>query len=91
MNQRIRAMAEQAGLTYVLQPCNPHIESDLAKFARLIVADCAAELEFQRESYANPGTYESHDYYERMEAKESAMAEAIDIIEYRYRDLNEAE
>ena len=41
-------------------------------------------LTSMKESYDNPGTYESREYYERMDAKASAIEDAIDSIKYQF-------
>ena len=41
MNERIRELAKEAGLSYVIVPTNPYIKEDLTKFAELIVKECA--------------------------------------------------
>ena len=49
MNERIRELAEQAGLRFTQLMSNPMVpvvdgkETDLAKFAELIVKECASE------------------------------------------------
>ena len=51
MNQRIRSLAEQAGLRFTQLMSNPMVpvvdgrETDLAKFAELIVQECARIVE----------------------------------------------
>lgn len=43
----LREIAEKAGLSYVLVPGNPFIESDLLKFAKLVAEDCAKQVNIE--------------------------------------------
>ena len=47
MKERIKELALQAGLIYIMTPDKPFIEEDLEKFAELIVRECVEEIEFQ--------------------------------------------
>ena len=53
MNERIKQLAEQAGLRFTQLMSNPMVpvvdgrETDLEKFAELIVRECAAEADKQ--------------------------------------------
>ena len=52
MNQRIRELAEQAGLRFTLLMSNPMVpivdgkETDLEKFAEFIVRECASVVKY---------------------------------------------
>jgi uncharacterized protein YqgV (UPF0045/DUF77 family) len=64
MNERIREIAKQAGLVYVLQPCNPRIEEDFQKFAELIVKDYTEKM--VQANMQNPEYARAMDaYYEQ--------------------------
>jgi hypothetical protein len=67
-----------------LEAVRAFFDGGLEKFAELIVKDCLAKLLSLKEGYDDPGTYESTEYYQRMEAKSLAMEEAIDEIKYRF-------
>jgi hypothetical protein len=88
MNERIRELAHQADLVIKKNNGNDFrfgaMDPKLEKFAELIVQDCLAKLLSLKEGYDDPGTYESTEYYQRMEAKSLAMEEAIDEIKYRF-------
>jgi len=43
-----------------------------------------ADLEKLRAEYANPDMYESVEYYDSMRAKESALEDALDTIQYNF-------
>lgn len=53
-------------------------------FAELILKECISLMDRQKAYYADPGTYESSEYYDRCEAKESAFDEAADSIKYNF-------
>ena len=40
MNDRIKELAIQAGLVYIMTPDKPYINEDLEKFAMLIIEKC---------------------------------------------------
>ena len=96
MNKRIQELAEQAGAyvnevyTPPVRSKTPgkiwedgHIgwhEQFHKKFAELIVQSILNSLETEREYYANPGTYQSLEYYDKMSAKEDALSDAISLI-----------
>ncbi len=80
MNERIKKLAEQAtteehdGFRYF----------DKAKFAELIVRECASLMESEKDYYSKPGPYESREYYERMAAKEDAFDDAAHMIKSHF-------
>ena len=55
-----------------------------AKFAELIVQECATLMAEQKKYYADPGKYETMEYYARMEAKEDAFSDAEEIIKKHF-------
>lgn len=79
MNERIDRFAKEC-----FGSLDAYSLFDYEKFARLIVEDCLAALEGQRECYANPGNYGTNSYYDRMDAKECAIHDAMDLIRYRF-------
>jgi hypothetical protein len=90
MNERIRELAEQAGMTddkfgmFFAKDKHDEDGVDLEKFSELIVKSVMADLEKLRAEYANPDMYESVEYYDRQAAKESALEEALDTIRYNF-------
>ena len=69
MNERIKALAEQAGLRFTQLMSNPMVpvvdgkETDLEKFAELIVQECANMAEsFHRHQYDFTGNLELHEF-----------------------------
>ena len=69
MNKRIKALAEQAGLEWKVQP--PHytntnnpidfpksVNSDLEKFAELIVRECATAFEAEVDTWKEMDPYQ---------------------------------
>jgi hypothetical protein len=79
MNERIQELIKQSMVEYQFD-----IRFSPEKFAELIVKSVMADLEKQRAEYANPGMYESVEYYDSMRAKESALEEALDTIRYNF-------
>jgi hypothetical protein len=79
MNERIRELIKQSMVEYQFD-----IRFSPEKFAELIVKSVMADLEKLRAEYANPGMYESVEYYDSMRAKESALEEALDTIQYNF-------
>lgn len=76
MNNRIKELIEQ---------CTIDIESfDAERFAELILKECIGLMDRQNMYYADTGTYESREYYERCQAKEEAFDEASDSIKYHF-------
>ena len=76
MNNRIKELIEQ---------CTIDIESfDAERFAELILKECIGLMDRQNKYYADTGTYESREYYERCRAKEEAFDEASDSIKYHF-------
>lgn len=55
-------------------------EEDIAIFSTLVVLECVRILQNECDYYANPGTYQSSDYYIKMDAKCYAYEEAIGCI-----------
>ncbi len=45
MNSRIKELAKQARLSYVMTSDRPYIEKDLEDFAKLIVEECAKYIQ----------------------------------------------
>lgn len=87
MNERIEELVKQATKTerhYAGISGYDVSEFDKEKFAELILKDCIALLEEHRARYADPGTYESEQYYIRMDAKEDAMEDVISDLRYRF-------
>jgi hypothetical protein len=89
VNERIKELARQAGmrecsLGYGMPENVLWGEQQIQEFAELIVKDVLEYLEFERSMYANPGTYQSREYYERMDAKENALSDAIGDIKSKY-------
>jgi hypothetical protein len=71
MNERIRQLAEQAGLRFTQLMSNPMVpivdgkETDLEKFAELIVRDCMDVVD----GYTKQRTFDTHyDAVEQIEA-----------------------
>ena len=69
MNERIKELAEQAGIEFVYDPTETPMrafvecwEDDLEKFAELIVQKCAGLLEKEAESNYDEGT----DVYDKL-------------------------
>jgi hypothetical protein len=62
----------------------PYMELNEEKFAELIVQECINLMEQQKEYYSKPGTYETREYYERMDAKEDAFDDAASMIRYHF-------
>jgi hypothetical protein len=81
MNERIRALAEQATKQY--SPTY-YTQEWIQGFSELIVKSVMADLEKLRAEYANPDMYESVEYYDRQAAKESALEDALDTIRYNF-------
>ena len=79
MNERIRELMKQSMVEHQFD-----IRFSPEKFAELIVESVMADLEKLRAEYANPGMYESVEYYDSMRAKESAMEDALDTIRYNF-------
>jgi len=58
MNERIKLLAEQAGLRFTQLMSNPMVpvvdgkETDLEKFAELIVRECAVLCRWEHEAHA---------------------------------------
>ena len=89
MNERIRELAEQAGgefYTGFLGSPNSikFMESDLEKFAQLIVRECMALMNQEQEYYSKPFPYEPSEYYERCRAKVDAFEDAASIIKNHF-------
>jgi hypothetical protein len=63
MNERIRELAEQAGLRFTQLMSNPMVpvvdgkETDLAKFAELIVRECADIATINQHQWHSAGSY----------------------------------
>ena len=59
MNERIRELAEQAGLRFTQLMSNPMVpvvdgkETDLEKFAELIVKECAKQVDYYWDQFEN--------------------------------------
>lgn len=86
MNERIKELAEQS---YVEVPHERDWDAtskifDKEKFAELIVKECLALLNGEKEYYSNPGKYESLEYYERMKAKAEALEDAGSLIKSHF-------
>lgn len=85
MNERIQALAEQAGYNPVWSTkADKEEHFDLEKFAELIVRECASLMESEKDYYSKPGSYESREYYERMAAKEDAFDDAAHMIKSHF-------
>jgi hypothetical protein len=83
MNERILELARQAA---AVEGWGPEVwqTTFTEKFAELIIKSVMADLEKLRAEYDNPGMYESVEYYDSMRAKESALEEALDTIQYNF-------
>jgi hypothetical protein len=63
MNERIQQLADEAGLRFTQLMSNPMVpivdgkETDLEKFAQLIVRECADVATINAHQWASPGTY----------------------------------
>lgn len=81
MNERIKQLADQVGLgtqhNGIILTKNVNAAEAFEQFSELIVRECLSSLESARAMYANPGTYEPCEYYERMDAKADALSDAI--------------
>ena len=84
MNPRLQQLADQCTNQYRDDHGGYIDEIDIETFAELIVKSVMADLEKLRAEYANPGMYESVEYYDSMRAKESAMEDALDTIRYNF-------
>jgi len=75
VNERIRELAEQAGLRFTQLMSNPMVpivdgkETDLEKFAELIVRECVTAMYKRGEAYAHP----SAGFYQAKEFSETIM------------------
>ena len=99
MNERINELAIQCGGIwrggYVDAPNGDSVYTDkkfvdgselnVTQFAELIVKECATLMAEQKKYYADPGKYETMEYYARMEAKEDAFSDAEEIIKEHFR------
>jgi hypothetical protein len=83
MNERIKELAEQAEMS-ANKGDHVDVKQMMEKFAELIVQECVNLLEQQKEYYSKPGTYETREYYERMDAKEDAFDDAASMIRYHF-------
>lgn len=79
MNQRLLELAIEARKYAETKPDIYQVAYD-KKFVELIVQSILNSLETEREYYANPGTYQSLEYYVKMSAKEDALSDAISMI-----------
>lgn len=84
MNERIRELLIEAHKQTKGGIYNGHPSEWTEKFAELLVQSIIDLLEKDRENYDNPGMYRPSDYYDSMEAKETAISDAIDSIKYTY-------
>ena len=74
---------ESANVSFSLVQAK-QIHDLMEKFAELIVKECVSLMDNEKEYYANPGSYESREYYERMQAKEDAFDDAAHIIKSHF-------
>lgn len=80
MNNRIKEIYNNA-----LSATNGDGEEAMCElFAELILKECIGLMDRQNRYYADTGTYESREYYERCQAKEEAFDEASDSIKYHF-------
>ena len=79
MNERLLELAIEARKYAETKPDIYQVAYD-KKFAELIVQSILNSLETEREYYANPGTYQSLEYYVKMSAKREALNDAISLI-----------
>jgi hypothetical protein len=86
MNNRIKAIAKQANWSDDrLSAVNAEAQNrKLQEFAELIIKECVRLMEDEQKMCADPGSYQSREYYERMEAKESAYEDAAARIRYHF-------
>jgi len=89
MNQRLLELYKQAQVPYMAKDPSNNMPYETTcfsanKFAELIIKSVMADLEKQRAEYANPDMYESVEYYDSMRAKESALEDALDTIQYNF-------
>jgi hypothetical protein len=88
MNERIKELAEQAGWTdgYYASDHGPFVDPEFnkEKFAELIVRECVALMNDEKEYFSKPAPYESRDYYERCRAKEDAFEDAARMIKNHF-------
>ena len=84
MNERIKLLAEQAGLRFTQLMSNPMVpvvdgkEIDLEKFAELIVGECTAALFDESERLS--GLYSEEDNWNSAEEYEIRSNQCIDDI-----------
>ena len=87
VNERIKELDIQAQY-YANEQNDKHgvswIRTYKEKFAELIVQECATLMAEQKKYYADPGKYETMEYYARMEAKEDAFSDAEVIIKQHF-------
>jgi hypothetical protein len=89
MNERIKELIEKFAQElfnrsgYDMRKYEPFLEESQI-FAESLLMSVIADLEKLREEYANPGTYESDEYYVRQAAKEVAMDDAMSTIRYNF-------
>lgn len=83
MNERIKQISDQVWEWAENQEYSePDQFSDIweTKFAELIVRECMSLMQTEKKYYEDPSTYETKEYYIRMQAKSEAFEEADDII-----------
>lgn len=88
MIEKIQVMSEQCTEWVTGTIDGDYEKFDKQKFAKLIVQDILDSLECERESYANPGTYEPEEWYIKMFAKEQAIEDAISMIKSNFEITN---
>ena len=84
MNKRIKELLMQSTNTVVGPLLSIEQETNYEKFAELIIKECLDLMLEEQKMYANVGTYESREYYERMAAKEDAFGDAASTIKYHF-------
>lgn len=82
MNQQIiHELYQQAMVTVPENPGNKEFTwFDPEKFAKLIAQHILDMLKVEREHYANPGMYNTEEYYIKTDAKVDVLDDAISMI-----------
>jgi hypothetical protein len=89
MNERIQELVERFAQDFLnrsgydMREYEPFLEESRI-FAESLVKSVITDLEKLHEGYANPGTYESDEYYVRQAAKEVAMDDAMSTIRHNF-------
>ena len=87
MNERIRELADEAGLRFTQLMSNPMVpvvdgkETDLEKFAELIVRECIAKAEEESERYLTWNTEDCNRFSKVMQNYKELLKEHFGVKE----------